>query len=199
MSVDHNISNECSCHESYEISSKDLNHHDKKFDDVPCAKSSHVMLGCVRSNRQKAVVPALNEESRSKTRLHCIDDSDIAEPEIGGCEKWRREFARAQHQVGQKSILDLIFPNPDDFVQVGHARRHLCSIVNSLPDELDSALREAWVASMVKQHHSQLIAQDSLHNRMRDVATSVLRNLGPTTVPRYLSTIVFQFSKRNRP
>ncbi len=134
-------------------------------------------------------------------RLDCIASMTAILPylKLEGARNGGENLLTHSIRLDKKSILDLIFPDPDDFVQVGHARRHLCSIVTSLPDELDSALREAWIASMVKQHHSQLIAQDSLHNRMRDVATSVLRNLGPTTVPRYLSTIVFQFSKRNRP
>lgn len=78
---------------------------------------------------------------------------------------------------------------PDDTLQEGHPECHLCNIVVSLPDELSSIIRDAWIASMVIQRQSQLIAQDSPYNRLRDRLLLILQ---PLTVPR-LSLLYFYF------
>jgi hypothetical protein len=59
-------------------------------------------------------------------------------------------------------------------LQAGHSEEWLCSIFANLTEDLEIALRSAWLATMIVHCQSMRQADRSLHTHMRQAFATVL-------------------------
>jgi hypothetical protein len=70
--------------------------------------------------------------------------------------------------VANSLIKDLPLP------QAGHREEWLCSMFSNLTEDLEIALRSAWLATMIVHSQSIRHAEGSVYNRTRQAIATVL-------------------------
>jgi hypothetical protein len=107
-------------------------------------------------------------------------------PCFTGCPAWSKQLMYVEYQVGSSFAPPSGVTNlakTSILWQAGHPESWLCSIFANLTDDLATALRDAWLASMILLSEANLMAERSTFNRMRRAVASAIDDVEVITLP----------------